>query len=325
MAQDDDSGQPTSTGGGAAAPSASDTPDSHEIKAPAQPEAPVTQPTDAAPPAAGGGAPGSGEGKDDAHHDPSTQSGDDLQKAVEDAKTALQDAVDALARHKEQAAAAQAAAELVRQYTLDEPALTQAKEDLKRYQGAETNFLSGFLDQAAKTGIENATQSVEDERQKLTAGVSALEGAAAAKRRERDDAKEKAAAARAEADSLKRPAGSIRDRLKAADAIRSEAKKASDDGKYALAYWLVMPQGKLSRTLAEVQILKPDELDKKVGAAREAQQAAEQALAAAEKALKDAEDRLRDEKLKLVELNHKFDALVLEKVAALNPPIVKAA
>jgi hypothetical protein len=341
MAQDDRKGQP-STRGRSPPPPAPGTPDKHDINAAPLPEQPVAQPTDAGPPAAvtgeaddgnegseakgvapatpaGAGAPGGGE-------DPPAETTSDLEEAVKAAKKALKDQEDKLARHKEEVAAEQAAADLVKAYKAEENALRLAEHELKQYQAAETDFLARFLLPETKIKIEKAAEAAKAEIDSQAAKVSSAEETAAAKRTARDDAKEMAVKARTEADALKRPAGSIWDRLKAAEAIRSEAEKASDDGKYALAYWLVMPGGKLDQAIkAEPPIFDSDKLREQVTTARKAQEEADQALADREKELKEAEDLLRDEQVLLVDLKRKFDATVLKNVAALNPTIVKAA
>ena len=153
--------------------------------------------------------------------------------------------------------------------------------------------MTRYLDSETISKIEAAAETAQEEIDELVGKVSTDEAEVVTKRKTRDDAKEEAAKAKAKADALKRPAGSIRDRLKAADAIRSEAKKASDDGKYALAYWLVMPGGKLDKAIqADPPILDPGDLRQQVDAARKAQEDAEKALADREKELKEAENKL---------------------------------
>jgi hypothetical protein len=344
MAQDERKGQPPSTRGRSPAPPAPDTPDTRDINAPPPPEEPVTQPTDAGPPAASTGeanedaneesgargiAPttaltGSG-GQGDGEAPPADQT-DTLQDAVEDAKRALKEKEEALARYREQREVEKAETKLVNDYEAEVDALKLADEDLEDYRQAEISFLSRFLDQETKDKIADAAKTAQAEIDTLADEIKDDEATAAAARNARDDAKEAAVKARTEADALKRPGGSIRDRLKAADAIRSEAKKASDDGKYALAYWLVMPGGKLDQALrADPPIFDPDDLRELVKTAREAQEDAEKTLADRETELKAAEDKLRAKQVALVDLRKKFDATVLANVAELNPTIVKAA
>lgn len=342
MAQDDRKGQPV-TRGKAPAAAPADTSSAPEINAPPPPEGPVTQPTDAAPPAAAADEPGDGDygsataGASDAspdagsgdpeddEHPPEDRTGD-LEAEVEDAKKALKEKEEKLARHKEEVAAEQAAADLVKAYADEEDSLRLAEKDLEQYQEAETRFLTRFLDSETMSKIADAAKAAKAEIDGLAAKVGDDEAEVAAKRKTRDDARDEATKAREKADALKRPAGSIRDRLKAADAIRSQARKASDDGQYALAYWLVMPKGKLDKAIkAGPRILDHGKLRDQVKAARKAQEEAEQALSKSEQALKKAEDKLREDQVQLADHRKKLDATVLEAVAALNPPIVKAA
>jgi hypothetical protein len=334
MAQDDRKGHRPGSSGKAADSLATDAPSTRDINAEPAPERPATQPTDARPPAAAadgnkgskaaGAAPKTPE--QDSDENPPGDETDDLEEAVEAAKKALKEKEEELARYKEQREADKAAAKLVDDYAAEEDALKLANHDFEQYQLAETSFLSQFLDSATMTKISEAAKTAQAEIDALAAKIGGQEATAAAKRKARDAARDKAAEARRKAEALQRPAASIRDRLKAADAIRSEAKKASDDGKYALAYWLVMPDGKLDQAIkGEPRILDHDDLRKQVKTAHKAQEDAEQALAKREEELKKAEDVLRDEQVRLVELRRKFDATVLENVAALNPTIVKAA
>jgi hypothetical protein len=343
MAQDDLKGRPAGGRGRAPAPSTTDISSAPAINAPPSPETPVTQPTAAAPPAAaadeagdaneGSGAPDaeepgpdSGGGETERNEDPPEDRSGDLEAEVEEARQALRDKEAKLARHKEEVAAEQAAGELVKAYGAEVDALRLAEQDLKQYQEAEMRFLSRFLDPDTTDKIKAAATAAQANIDRLTAKVSTDEADVAARRTARDHAREAAAAARKRADALKRPAGSIRERLKAADAIRSEAKKASDEGKYALAYWLVMENGKLDEAInAEPRILDQDKLRDHVKDARKAQGETEQALTESEQALKGAEDRLREDQAELADRRKKFDAAVLEAVAALNPPIVQAA
>lgn len=339
MAQDDRKGHPPGSRGRAPDPTATDTPSTRDLNAPPSPEPPATQPTDAGPPAAAtdenkgsraaGPAPktpDSNSAAGDSDEDLPGDKTDDLKKAVEAAKKALKEKEEALARYKEQREADKAAAKLVDDYAAEEDALKLANRDLEQYQLAETSFISRFLDSATMTKIAEAAKTAQAKIDALAAKIGGQEATATAKRKARDDARDKAAEARRNAEALQRPAASIRERLKAADAIRSEAKKASDDGKYALAYWLIMPGGKLDQAIkGEPRILDHKDLRVQVKTTRKAQEDAEQALAQREAELKEAEDLLRDEQVRLVDLRRRFDATVQENVAALNPTIVKAA
>jgi hypothetical protein len=342
MAKDDRKGQPPSTRGRSPAPTAPDTPDMRDINAPPPPEGPVTQPTDSSPPEAGQDeapdgneeseagdiAPASLAGSDEAGggEDPPKDETKVLKTAVEVAKKALKEKEDALARYQERQMVDAAEAKLVTDYEAEAEALKLANEDLEDYREAEISFLSRFLTHETMKKIADAAKTAKAKIDAKTDEIEDDKATAAAARTARDHAKETAAKARATADALKRPAGSIRDRLKAADAIRSEAKKASDDGKYALAYWLVRPGGKLDQAIkADPPIFDPDDLRKEVKKARKAQEDADRALADREQELKAAEDKLREKQIQLVDLQKNFDATVLENVAALNPTIVKAA
>jgi hypothetical protein len=329
MAQDDRKGQPPVSRGKAPQAAASDGPSPRDINAPPPPEAPATQPTDAAPPAAapaGTSPPAAAGATGDRHDGPPGDATGDLEAAVEAARKALKEKEDALARYKEQREADKAAAKLVEDYAAEEDALNLASRDLEKYQVAEIGFLGRFLDAAAMAGVADAAKDAQAEIDALAAAIAADEAEAAAKRKARDAAKDAAAEAKRKADALKRPAASIRDRLKTAETIRAEASKASDDGKYSLAYWIVMPGGRLDQAIkGEPRILAHDDLRKAVDASRKAQGDAEQALALRETELKAAEDRLRDAQVRLVELRRKFDATVLANIAKLNPAVVKAA
>ncbi|HYG47481.1 MAG TPA: hypothetical protein VD846_06005 [Allosphingosinicella sp.] len=342
MAQDDPEGQTPATRGRSRATTAAISTDTRAINAPPPPEDVGTPPGAADPPAAAsddaaGGNEGGGAGPE--RTDAPTGAGErdgggggsedrtgQLAEAVEAARNALKEKEEELVRYKAQREADAAEDKLVRDYAGEENALRLADEDLEDYRQAEISFLHRFLDSGTREKIENAARTAQAEIESAGSSVKTQEDIAAARRKERDEAKDEAAKARRRAQELKRPAASIKERLKAASAIRSEARKASDEGKYALAYWLIMPGGRLEQAIkAEPPIWRPEDLRKEVKAARAALEAAEQRLADREEALKAAEELLAREQARLDEKRRGFDAAVLEKVAALNPPIVKVA
>ena len=334
MAQDDPK-EPRASGGKSVPPAAGGSPSLRDINAPASPEEPVTQPTDAAPPESSSTHPkGAEEGAEAAaaggsgphNAEPPPDRAKALEAAVVQATEALKQSQDALAEYKLQQEAERAAAQLVQDYAAEVEALTRSSEELDRYRHAEISFLEGFLDSETRKKIEHATEAAQAAINRLQADVDHQTTKLGPIRQARDTAKATAATATARVEALQRPAASIRERLKGAEAVRAEARKASDAGNYALAYWLVMPGGKLEQALnAEPHILEADALRKEVNAAREAQKAANQALAGRETELKTAEDALRAAQAELASLTSSRDATVSKTVAALNPPPVKAA
>jgi hypothetical protein len=334
MAQDDPKGQPSSGRGKGGAPTASNTTDTHNLTAAPLPATPVHDPAGgdsaapaATPPAAnaaasgetkppdGGGTGGGGETE--------TQR---LLREIADAKRAL-DAKQAEfdiaeKKRKEQ----EATTKLVEDYSKEVSDLRATREGLRQYQLAETSFLNRFLDATAMHNIANASAGPAKEIADLKAKIDADTQAATAEKAKLDSAKQHAADAKAKAEALKRPAASIRDSLKAADAVRAEAKKASDAGNYALAYWLIMDGGRLDDLLNKgPQIIAPADL-----AAATAQSAAEQSKAEAELnallgRIKALDAGIQADTAQLAALIAKQDSKVRESLAQFNPKSAAAA
>lgn len=315
MAQDDRKGQPPSTRGKSPAPSAPDTPNTRNMKAPPLPEAPETPPAPVPADGIAGGGAASGESDSDR-----------LRREIGEAEKALEDKKAELTRAEEQRKAEEATAKMVADYTKELPALTATEDGLKQYRLAETSYLSKFLDAAAIKQIADASAAPQQEIDDLATKIEADAKAAADKRAKLDAAKGKAAAAKARAEALKRPAASIRDRLKAADDIREEAKKASDAGNYAVAYWLVMDDGRLDEKVkAQPRIIPASELETAVRKSAADQTKAEQDVAALDGKIKALDAGLEADRARLAALKAKLEAKVRESLAELNPNSAEAA
>jgi ATP-dependent Lon protease len=319
MAQDDRKGQPPATRGKSPAPSAPDTPDARNMIAPPPPEAPETRSVPESEAAGGGGnvATGGGGGESDS---------DRLRREIADAEKAVEAKKAELARVEEQRKAEEATAKMVGDYAAEIASLTAAEDGLRQYRLAETSFLGKFLDAAAMQAVANVAAGPQQEIDTLAAKIDQDTQAAGDKKRALDAAKPAAAAAKASADALQRPGASIRDRLKAADAIRAEAKKASDDGNYALAYWLIMDGGRLDQKVkAEPRILPASELEAAARQAAAQQAEAEQKAAALQDELKALEASLQADQARLAGLKATFETRVRASLAALNPKSAEAA
>jgi len=328
MPQDDRKGQPPSTRGRAPAPGAPGTPDTRDIKAPPPPEAPETQEAAADEPPARPSVPMSGDGVTDqeAGEHPEESESDRLRREIGEAEKALEAKKAELARAEERRKTEEATAKMVADYSQEVPALTATEGGLRQYRLAETSFLSKFLDAATMQNIADASARAQSEIDELAAKVGADARAAAEKRAELDAAKEKALAAKARAEALKRPAASIRDRLKAADAISAEAKKASDAGNYALAHWLIMDGGRLDEKVrAEPRIIPASELEAAVRQSAADQTAANEEVTTLEGELRTLEAGLQADQAKLAALKVKFDATVRDTIAQFNPRSAEAA
>lgn len=355
MPQDDKKG-PSSTRGKSPAPTAPDTPDTRAMHAPASPEPPETEQeaepveamegdgtadADAGEEADSGGEADSGE-EADSDEGPGDAGGggagadtggaggksepDRLRDEIAAAEKALEAKKAALARAEERHKAEEATAQIVADYKKEIPALTAIEDGLKQTRLAEISFLGKFLDEATIGKIEAASAAPQREIDDLAATIEAGSQAAAGKKAELEAAKAKTADAKAKAEALKRPAASIRDRLKAADAIRAEAHKASDAGNYALAYWLIMAGGRLDEKMkAEPRIIPASDLDAAVRQAASDQAKAEQDAARLEGEIKALEAGLQADRAKLAALNANREARVRDSITKLNPKSAKAA
>ena len=316
MAPDNRKGQPPGRGRSAAP----DTPDTHHAKAPPLPEAPdaTAEPTAPTP---GTGAPDAGAGG----HPDESESGR-LRREVDAARKALEAKEAELARVEAQRQADEAAAKMVAAYAAEVPALKAMEQELRQYQTAETSFVNEILPPSARAAIADVHKGPEQEVATLAAKVAQEEKDAAEARRALGEARQAAADAKAAAEALKRPAVSIRDRIRAAEAVRAEAMKASDSGRYALAYWLIMPGGKLERAIAaEPAILEPDKLGPAIKTAGTAQQAADDRVASLTKQVETIEATLQTDRTKLADLQRGLDAKILAELSKLNPQTAAAA
>jgi hypothetical protein len=251
---------------------------------------------------------------------------DRLRREIGETEKALEAKKAELARAEERRKAEEATAKMVADYAAEIPALTATEDGLRQYKLAQTSFLSKYLDAATMQKIADASAALQREIDELAAQIEADSETAAAKKAGLDAAKAKAAAAKAKAEALKRPGASIRDRLKAAEAIRAEADKASDAGNYALAYWLIMDGGRLDEKVrAEPRVIPKSELDAAVRQSAADQAAAEREVAALEGEVKALDAGLQADRAQLAALNAKFEAKVRDSLAQFNPKPAAAA
>jgi hypothetical protein len=352
MPQDDKKG-PSSTRGKSPASTAPDTPDTHAMNAPPPPEAPETAPaeakteptpeaetapaeaeTDPTPEAETEPAPGSedmagdgtvGPGEDSEEQLEESQS-ERLRREIRDAEKALEAKKADLVRVEARRLEDEAAAKMVSDYSAEVPALKASERKLLQYQTAETSFLNEILPSAARTAIAEAHKKPAQEIADLRSRIEQEESDAAEARTALGEARQAAAEAKDKAEALKRPAAAIRDRIKRADAVRAEATKARDAGRYALAYWLVMPGGELERTIAaEPAIVPPEELGGAIKAAAAAQKEADDRVAALTKEVETLDAALQKDRTGLAELQRGLDAKVLAELSKLNPQTAAAA
>ncbi|HEY0413172.1 MAG TPA: hypothetical protein VGD66_08520 [Allosphingosinicella sp.] len=345
MAQDDPKGQPAGGRGKSPVQRAPDTPDARHMAAPPPPEAPLHEPAPAdsgataatasagiaahapedKPAEGGGGAGGGGSGGGGGGATGEAES-DRLRREIAEAERALAAKRTELAAAEDKRKADEAKAKLVEDYSKEVAALTATAEGLQQYQLAETSFLSKFLDATAMQKIPDASAGPEQEIHELTAKIEADSQAAAAEKAKLGAAKQLAAAAKAKAEGLKRPAASVRDRLKAADAVRAEAKKASDAGNYALAYWLIMEGGRLDALLKqEPRIIQASDLPAAITQSAAEQATAEAELAALEGRIKTLEAGIQADTARLAALNAKLESKVRESLAQFNPKSAETA
>jgi len=337
MAQDDRKGQPPSTRGRSPAPTAPDTPDTRDINPPPPPEEPeaepAPEPVDAM---AGDGTVDAGTGEEadggnaSAGASPGSAGGktesDRLRDEIAEAEKALEAKKAEFAHVEERRKAEEATAKMVADYAKEIPALTATEDGLRQYQLAETSFLSKFLDAGTMQNIADASAAQQRAIDDLEAKVGTKAKAVADKRAQLDAAKERAAAAKAKGEALKRPATSIRDRLKAADAVRTEAKKASDAGNYALAYWLIRDGGRLEEKIrAEPRVIPASQLEAAMRQSAADQAAAEREAAALEAEVKPLEVDLQADRAALAALKTSFEAKVRASLAQFNPKSAEAA
>lgn len=353
MAQNDGKGQPPAPGG-TAAPTAAGTPQSGEIYAPPSPEAPdppagpsaaeALPTTEGAPGTAGpgaadpsvaealpatDGAPGAagpGAGEQTPPGAATENETERLRREVREAEQALRTKKEALESHEAQAAAKEAAAAKVRDYAAEVAALQARERGLRQYQAAETSYLETMLPAPVRAAIAKVDEAPRRKTDDLRVKIEQDERDAADARRDLAEARAEAAAAKQASEALKRPGASIKERLSAADAIRADAKKASDSGNYALAYWLVRESGKLDQAMeADPKIIAPEALSAAIAAAAARQTQADKAVEDLENRAKTLDDSLQKDRAALATLQRAVEATILTELAKLNPPSAEAA
>lgn len=322
MAQDDRKGK-ASEPGKAPAPTAPDTPDTREIQAPPPPEEPVVQPSPPEPPAApaegGNRAAAAGKGGGESESDR-------LRREIGEAEKALDAKKAELAQAEERRKAEEATVKMVQDYAREIPALTAREDALRQYRLAQTSFLAKFLDAATMQKIANVAAAPQQEIDALTAKIDGDAQTAETKKGDLAAAKAAAAAAKAQAEALKRPAASIQNRLKAAEAIGSDAKKAADAGNYALAYWLIMDGGRLDESVqSEPRIMPASDFETALRQAAADQAQAEQNAAALESEVGALNASLQADRARLAALQARWEPTVGDSLAALNPKPAEAA
>jgi predicted nucleic acid-binding Zn-ribbon protein len=324
MAQDDRKGK-ASEPGKAPAPTAPDTPDTREIQAPPPPEEPLVQPSPPeppappAPPAAGGSDAGA------AGNDGESES-DRLRREIDEAEKALHAKKADLARAEERRKAEEATVKMVQDYAREIPALTAREDGLRQYRLAQTSFLGKFLDAATIQKIPNVAVAPQQEIDALAAKIDGDAQTVEKKKGNLAATKAAAAAAKAQVEALKRPAAPIQNRLKAAEAIGSDAKKAADAGNYALAYWLIMDGGRLDEWVhAEPRIIPASDLEAAVRQAAADQARAEQNAAALQSEIGALDASLQADRARLAALRTSLEATIRDRLAALNPKPAEAA
>lgn len=324
MTQDDRKGQPPSTRGRSPAPNAPDSPDTRGMNAPPPPEAPDA-PAPLEPPAQPGSVAGdldteghAGERAGSSERDPLRGEVDKVREAVE-AKEAEVAGIEAEGGEDE------AIAKLVSGYAPEVSSLRAAEQNLRQYRHAETSFLERLLPPEARDAIREIHHESEQEIARLWTGIEQKAGGDA-ESRALAEARQSASRARETVEALMRPAASVRDRIRRADAIRAEAAKASDSGRYALAYWLVMDGGPLERAIeAEPRIREPEDLGDAIRSAVAVQREADRHVAALARETGATGAALQKDQGELAERQGVFDAAVLARLSELDPPIHPAA
>lgn len=169
--------------------------------------------------------------------------------------------------------------------------------------------------------IRDAVDELEDE-------IDRDEAALADKKTKREQALAKRDRLKAEFESLKKPAASIKERLNELETLKGAIKKAHDDAEYKIAYWLLTEAEKRLEVLLDGEpklLIPPDELRKALKTAWYAYRDATGAFEACDGEVQEAEKALETKKAELTDMKKNLDASIRSELTGPHPSRSEAA
>lgn len=242
-------------------------------------------------------------------------------EAVVKAHEALKKAEAALADYQEGVKLKDTLSKIVDDYEAEYPNLLYDQDQLQDYHTNEESELRAILTPEGVEKINDALEGIGAEIKKIENRIENRAEELACWRTRLEKERAQAEAAKAEFEALKKPAASIKDRLKKADTVKAEVEKSHRAGDYAVAFWLLTSPAKLKGHLdGKPKVVPPKDLAAAVEKARKcyAQAAAEAdtldtKIRAGEKALK------ADQEL-LAERRKSREARIIQRLSEIKPP-----
>ena len=250
------------------------------------------------------------------------KSGDDpLIEAVVKAQESLKKAEAALANYQDGVKLKDTLSKIVEDYQAEYHDLVFDQDQLEDYCNNEAAELSAILTplglqnidailKAAKEEIQHIDKRIEDRTNELTGLRIKLE-----------TERRLAEAAKADFEALKKPAASIKDRLKKAAAAKTEVEKSHRAGEFAVAYWLLTSPTKFHGHLeGKPKLVPPHKLAEAVENARKAYAAAAVEADALDVRIQAGEKALKADLDLLAERKKSREARIVQKLSEIEVP-----
>lgn len=250
---------------------------------------------------------------------------DELREELVVATKALETAKANLANEKDREKLDYDTGKIVSDYRVDYPALKLADDEQRGFFDDEKAQLEALL---SPTRIKDIADIAIAERKKIEdakASIVAATTALAARGEALVTANAARDAAKVPLDLWKKPAASIKERLKAVDAFKAEIFKADEAGQYALAYWLLTDSEKLSGKRGDPKVITPEELKKKIMDVWAAFVKADADAKALDAEVKTLTKSLDDMKGELGDLTKNLEAVIRQRIAELPPEMAATA
>jgi len=243
---------------------------------------------------------------------------DEILKELKEAQEALKEAEGKLVKHQASVKLEEELAKLLNDYKSEYSDLRRDQNALEDYERDEGQRLNEHLKPEDRSAITRVEKKALDEIAELEKRIEATSDFLDGSRKELIQNKARIEHHKAKLEVVKKPVASIRDRLKQADARKTEVEKAFDARDYARAYWLLTSEKKLAGLISgELRVLTVDELAEKIRRRSERYADAVADTAATEAKIKAGEARLKADQDRLAELTKSIDDRIAQAIADL--------
>jgi chromosome segregation ATPase len=248
------------------------------------------------------------------------KSGDDpLIDAVLKAQESLKKAEAALASYQDGVKLKDTLSKIVEDYEAEYADLDFDQDELEDYCNNEVAELSAILSPLGLAKVEEVLKAAREEIQHLDKRIRDRTEDLAGLRARLEKERGQADAAKAEFEALKKPAASIKDRLKKAAAARIEVEKAHRAKNYAVAYWLLTSPTKFNGYLeGKPKLDQPHELAATVEKARKKYATAASEVDALDVRIKAGEKALKADLDLLADRRKSLEARIVQKLSEID-------